>query len=554
MLSFVKTEILEDRLDAEFYTEDQIENLNKLKKFGILPLTDYCLGINVGYTGELTSVYSESGVPLYRVSDIDQIFLNDSNINYVPENFANEISNIWIKDHDIVLAAVGNTIGKVAIKSPLLPDGVCSRALMIARPIVKKINPYFLISYLSCRFAQKSLLRGVSGSAQPVLNTPLIANLPVIQINGMVQKYIGDKVRQAEQLKTQTEIAKKIPIFIDAILRNILPENISVLFEKMKNDKVAALNILKATLNMSNGDEKFSILAQENSMGSVDTERENFHINRVSINAIEDFLSAQTYRPAVTEAYKRVLDNSSSLSSLCSEPIRQGATPHFSETGFKCIKSRQTRELFIEDEGYEKVNPLHEKNQRIEKLKFGDVIVTRQGAGTVGRASLFLDEEECYITDSLFLVRVDPNKSDSAFIAAYLRSYTGQRLLEKGVYGSTGQLNLSSKSLRGLPVFNFDRDLQSFLGDQIRFGYKLDTYQNKLIKLSKFLTEALIDGLIEENELIQAQNALEQGDNSLDRAILSQMTEDGYAVAGSKPLFADLDEFYELLEQAKELE
>ena len=64
----------------------------------------------------------------------------------------------------------------------------------------------------------------------------------------------------------------------------------------------------------------------------------------------------------------------------------------------------------------------------------------------------------------------------------------------------------------------------------------------------------MIEGEVTEDQLIQAQNALEQGDTGLDRAILSQMTEDGYAVAGSKPLFSDIDEFYDLLVQAKVLE
>lgn len=35
---------------------------------------------------------------------------------------------------------------------------------------------------------------------------------------------------------------------------------------------------------------------------SVDTLRETFHINRISTSDLQDFLTAQTYRPEITQA------------------------------------------------------------------------------------------------------------------------------------------------------------------------------------------------------------------------------------------------------------
>ncbi|MEF0077391.1 restriction endonuclease subunit S, partial [Klebsiella pneumoniae] len=53
-----------------------------------------------------------------------------------------------------------------------------------------------------------------------------------------------------------------------------------------------------------------------------------------------------------------------------------------------------------------------------------------------------------------------------------------------------------------------------------------------------------------EQQLIQAQQALEDGDNSLDQAILSKLSAEGYAIEGTTPLFSDVDELYRLLEDA----
>lgn len=216
MYSRVNSNLLEDRLDAEFYSLEQIKNHKTLQDYGVIPLSAYCNGINVGYTGELTSVYRDQGTTLYRVSDINGIFLSNDDVNYVPDDFAANNSQIWIRDNDIVFAAVGNTIGKVALKTVSMPDGVCSRALMIARPLTDKIDSSFLIAYLATKYAQKSLLRGISGSAQPVLNTPLIANLPVITAESLSQKYIGDKVRQAEQLGAWAKRLEQVSSFMFA--------------------------------------------------------------------------------------------------------------------------------------------------------------------------------------------------------------------------------------------------------------------------------------------------------------------------------------------------
>ncbi|MDH8281622.1 restriction endonuclease subunit S, partial [Klebsiella pneumoniae] len=53
-------------------------------------------------------------------------------------------------------------------------------------------------------------------SAQPVLNTPLIANLPVITAESLSQKYIGDKVRQAEQLGAWAKRLEQVSSFMFA--------------------------------------------------------------------------------------------------------------------------------------------------------------------------------------------------------------------------------------------------------------------------------------------------------------------------------------------------
>lgn len=512
---------------------------------------------------------------------------------------------------------------------------------------------------------------------------------------------------------------------------------------------------------------------------SVDTLRENFHINRISSDLLQDFLTAQTYRPEITLAKEKLLKLPHKLlQNLCDKPIRQGKSPTYAENGLKCIKPRNTVNLLVSLDDIDYIDPSTEDDISNQCLAYGDIIITRSGSGTIGRAAIFSSHEKIYTNDHLFIVRA--SKADSHYVACYLKSYYGARLLEAGISGSTGQLNLSNEHIKNLIIYTPPLLAQQYIGDKVRqaeilkifsnniflktyqyfdaklpvfksekkcyklnsndlddrldaeyyqdkylqlsdffnvnlskskklrdfvlealsgpaipssvftSGYrgmpilqtrdvrenyiaydkcvkvdeklaesfsrfkvsqntlvmgmsgtvgrtalltnKMDSYilnqrvaglklkedtfsgylcaflnhtfgsmqlerqtvggvqanislddilnvnifiedteakeinqrfleaslaselSKKLIKSSSMIVEGLIDGLITEEALSQAQNALEQGDTSLDRVILSQMTEDGYAVAGSKPLFTDLDEFYDLLEQAKALE
>ena len=72
-----------------------------------------------------------------------------------------------------------------------------------------------------------------------------------------------------------------------------------------------------------------------------------------------------------------------------------------------------------------------------------------------------------------------------------------------------------------------------------------------LTNAARQLIESLIDGKISENELIQAQQTLEKGDNTLDRQILGRLKRDGIDSDGV-PLFNDLDQLYALLNEASD--
>lgn len=219
---------------------------------------------------------------------------------------------------------------------------------------------------------------------------------------------------------------------------------------------------------------------------SVDTLRETFHINRISASDLQDFLTAQTYRPEITQAKSHILSlNNCSLQSVCTKPIQQGKSPKYVENGLKCIKPKNTNDMLVSIDDIDWIDPATKDQIQKQKLSYGDIVITRSGSGTIGRASIYCYEEEAYTNDHLFVVR--PDKADSHYICAFLKSFHGQRLLEAGISGSTGQLNLSNEHIKSIPLFRPDDKVQKYIGDKVRQAEQLRTWAKRLEQASSNL-------------------------------------------------------------------
>jgi type I restriction enzyme S subunit len=221
---------------------------------------------------------------------------------------------------------------------------------------------------------------------------------------------------------------------------------------------------------------------------SVDTLRETFHINRVAPDKIQDFLTAQTYRPEITKAKEKIKTLPwAFLQSVCKRPIRQGKSPSYAEdAGLICIKPKNTNEMIVSLEEVSYIQSASKDEVAGQRLQKGDIVITRSGSGTIGRASIFLSDSEVYTNDHLFIVRTDT--ADSHYTCAFLNSYWGHRLLEAGVSGSTGQLNLSNEHIKGVTLYTPAEHVQKYIGDKVRQAERLRVWAKALeTKLDSFV-------------------------------------------------------------------
>ena len=132
----------------------------------------------------------------------------------------------------------------------------------------------------------------------------------------------------------------------------------------------------------------------------------------------------------------------------------------------------------------------------------------------------------------------------------WLNRPEGQMQLNQWAVKTTVE-HTSLSDIGRVHIPRLEQDIEDQLANKLlsaRFAFR---YSRFLLTSAKFLVEALIEGQLDESQLIAAQEALQTGNDNLDRRIMSRLKTDGVDGKG-QTLFADLDELHRLLIQAEE--
>lgn len=200
---------------------------------------------------------------------------------------------------------------------------------------------------------------------------------------------------------------------------------------------------------------------------SVDKYRGTHHINIVTPNEITILLSAQSYRPAVTAALQKIKTfNWKPLQNLIVNRISPGPHPKYGGA-YPCLKTKNVGSLIatLEPADYANVDTIN--NLQDVTVKKGDLLINLTGAGSIGRVSVYYGED-LPITNQHIARMTVKDDYDEAYVAAFLRSWWGERALEQGVAGSTGQINMVNDHVRSVPVVIVDLTAQTYIGSKVR--------------------------------------------------------------------------------------
>ena len=212
-VTWVITKGIDSRIDSEYYSsiylkKQLIEQENPL---------DYCelgsLGKGFSYGTPPYGNMAEQGVPYLRIPNIeDQFFLNDDlafiNEDYHLKNIRNEV------DKGDILFRIKGQLGQAVVVPKRYAGAHTGSSFLKFTPTF--IDPYFLVLYLSSSYGKNQILRKQSNSIIKYLNIDDIKSIKVPVPSPEIQKYIGDKVRRAEELREEAiTLQKDIDILLD---------------------------------------------------------------------------------------------------------------------------------------------------------------------------------------------------------------------------------------------------------------------------------------------------------------------------------------------------
>ena len=492
-------EIKTSRLDPDYYRPEYLASEQAVKNFGSFSLGGAGKLFSGPFGSKLPSkLYLNEGVPLFRISNIGNMEVIPQNMAHLAPEVHQELvtSEVGAGDLLIVKASVSEKICKV-------PDNI-SRANITQHIVALRSNGKYdtdyLMAFLFSRFGRHQLLRRSLGSIIQYLGISDTRNVAVPKLSDSTQSYIGNKVRQAELLRSWAKkIDIKIKDYFNTLLLDIPTKKLQKKYTKVTSDAL----IPRINAEFYSEDYRQVEAALKHNFKAL-----------VTINDIAP-VNKKKNRPSSSCTYYEI-------------------------SNVNCVNGK------VEEGTFYNIGEAPNNAQR--KCNYGDLVLSTRRPHRGAVAVVENDSADNYY--SVFLVRLQPKSlALSYWLKEYLRHDVGKSLMLMRCTWTTYPV-ISEDDISTIPVPNMQKDW-SYIGELASLKNELHNLTNKLTTLSQLLVEYLIESKITEAQLTGAQEALEEGDNSKDRAILSKLTDKGYLTEGGKPLFNDLDKLYELLDEAK---
>ncbi|HHY1163344.1 TPA: restriction endonuclease subunit S [Escherichia coli] len=495
--------ILVERLDPNFYQPSLVENDKLIKSKCWVELQSLYEASGIGNTSAVERYYSEAAdsIPYISGKVIKSFNIDLDECQRISlDSHKNELTKSALKPTDVLVIRKGD-MGNACVVPSEVNEANCSSEVIYLK-MKASSDPYYLVSYLNCDQGQKAFKRLGRGTIIPGVSLLDVPRLPIPKVSEFVQKYIGDKVRQAEQLRAW---AKLLRTSVDAHLNSL---NLPI------NEPPALLN-------------------------------------RVSAQTMEDRLDPRPYRThylcLVREIEKLPHDSISTLVELASGcPV--SSNDFLENSGIPLVRIRN---IGFDDFIGLDTGVSQDVYQDATKYQAKDKMIV-VGMDGIFRSQFFISDELPMLVNQR-VAMLSPQNIRGELLTHWLNRPEGQMQLNQWAVKTTVE-HTSLSDIGRVLIPRLDKSLENKLADYLlnaRLAYR---YAKFLTQVAKTLVEALIEGQLTEQQLIQAQQALEDGDNSFDQAILSKLSAEGYAIEGATPLFSDVDELYSLLEEAAQAE
>lgn len=502
---------LDDRLDAEFYNPDALRTIQRMEDVGEVVTLGSLIqeGYRVVYHGtdSINGLKQNQLLSFLSPTQIDKDgAISFETADQLPKHYKYEYPKGLAKEGELLVEVKGN-VSKVAVVPSVFPKNLMiSGSLYKASINQNKADTHYVLAFLKSASGQVLKDRLTSNTIINYIAKDALYSIPVLKISMLAQKYIGEKVRQAERLRAW---AKQIEIDTHEVFNASIAWDKSVL--DVKNYGYVKLAELDGRLDLKyNSPERLAVLR---------------HLKKQRIEA-------------------------SPLSSICSISAMIGwkglTTEFYRESGPWLLRGVEFKKGVIDTEGLVCVDEFKYNEQPQIHLKEGDLAFSKDG--TIGKA-IVIPKLRNRLAAGSTIARLRMKGSTNPYYLEFVFSHSIVQAQIESFATGIAQPHITQEWIAKLEIPKVD--CEEKIAEYWNTHHLALNSAKSLTKLANLLVEDLIDGQLIESQLVAAQQALETGDDSLDRALLERMTTKGIDVE-SDPLFDDIDQLYDLLEQAKQ--
>lgn len=501
---------LDGRIDATYYRPEFVANAHRLSSssIGRAALSSLVAdGRRTLYFGTTTLEADKAPadwVPFLTSDDLgdDGFFVETRARRRVAPSFLADYLGGRLRSGELLVKVKGPNQTTAYVESapeyPILVSGTIWGGL-VRRDVV---DPHYLVAALSCPYAAMARTRLRTNLNVEFLGAEDLLSLSLPTPTTLAQRYIGDKIRHAERLRDQ---ARRLVRCVRQHHANHIP--------------------------------------------SFRPTREKWNTFRLSTRAVDDVIVPHFYPPAVAEYLAG--RQSKPLGQLC-EAVYSGETYEPDDHGVDQATSRSCSGLFLR-RPCNRVSP----PMRVDlDLQSHDLLLTNAAhdKGYIGTDVTYYHGGPRNIPSAKVIVlRTDRTAAPASYLFTYLQTPVGYLQIQSAIRGISAGIRAQDVAAIRIPLPAVPEQERAawFATDvQMADAGAAEEMASLLCTAATLLVERLIDGRIQEADLVAAQQALEAGDRGLDRELLKALRQSGSA--GDQPLFVEVDALFALLDSLEE--
>jgi len=431
------------RLDAEYYQPEYLENEKLLAKIGFRLIGE--IGTVVYGTTPVGASFVEKGIPFIRSQNFSNLIVDDSDIVYASEEFHNRNKKSAAKPRDILFAAVGATIGELAVIQKSINEANINQNIAKVR-INKEFNPYFVALFFASRIGQLQISRLVTGNAQAYLNSLQIREFKIPKV----------------PFNKQEEIAS---YFID--IEEAIGQSKS-LYSQAEN-----------------------LLLQELGLKDFKPEEDLSYVVNLSDGKSAHRLDAEYFQPKYEKIISKIKNQNAKLLGDFVKDYSTGfpfKSENYQEEGIPLIRINNIKRGYLDlsDTAY-----LSEKDYLSspkDTAKPGDIVLSM--SGTIGMTAMIpSDIPKSSINQRI--LRFTSKNIEKEYLVLLLNSIVGSYQLERIGTGGV-QTNISYKDIKNVLIPELHTSTQQKIADLVRKSYEARKKTKELLEEAKRKVELVI--------------------------------------------------------------